>query len=95
MSETIEKAIFLNSVSAKIAEHPEWMADLQMAIQRGIATALESERDKVAALAYGLSLLDFRNHREFNKLINDGRAEKMRAALVAFFAGSEFGETLK
>jgi hypothetical protein len=85
------KSVFIALVSETIKAHPDWMADLQVAIQGGVASALESERANVATLAYGISLLGFLNGDELTRLLLDGRSGEMPRLLARLFAGSEFG----
>ena len=52
-----KKLLFLSFVVENIAENPEWLPDLTLALNRGLSEALSNEREKAADLASGFAWL--------------------------------------
>jgi hypothetical protein len=49
-----EKQEFLNIIVNTLLKHPDWFGDIVNAMQFGLTTRLELEREKTANLAYAL-----------------------------------------
>ena len=87
------KALFLWTVRPFLGKHPEWLADTVLAMQGGIASALETERQKTASLAYSFVTV---------ALAAPGQTERNKNAiqpglktLAEFFEGAQVAEQIR
>lgn len=80
-------------VQIAITEHPEWLADMVLTMQRGITIAIRREEQRSADLAYGFVTLALAAPKKTER--NKDDIQPGLRALVEFFEGSMASETVK
>lgn len=50
-----DKQLFLSVVESTIARHPDWFAEVVLAMQNGLVTRIDAEQEEKANLAYALA----------------------------------------
>lgn len=89
-----EKNNFLALVSAEIHSHPDWLADTQLSIQQALEARVHSEEEKVASLAYAMSIYVNYSPKVTKNYWAYGLARGIEV-LAAFFEGTGFGKQVK
>lgn len=80
-----EKQFFLSVVESTIASHPEWFADVVLAMQNGLVTRIDTEQKEKANLAYALAF--FIQHAP-NVARKGGPLPSAYTTLAKFFDGA-------
>lgn len=87
------KALFLWTVRSFLGKHPEWLADTVLAMQGGIANALEAERQKVSNLAFGFVTVALAAPRQTERSKN--AIQPGLKTLAEFFEGTVTADQIK
>lgn len=87
------KALFLWTVRFLLGKHPEWLADTVLAMQGGIASALEDERQKVSNLAFGFVTVALAAPRQAERSKN--AIQPGLKTLAEFFEGTVTADQIK
>lgn len=87
------KALFLWTVRSFLGKHPEWLADTVLAMQGGIASALEAERQKTASLAYSFVTVALAAPRQTER--NKNAIQPGLKTLAEFFEGTVAADQIK
>lgn len=87
------KRDFLVAARRAIQLHPEWFADAVLAMQDGLMSALEDERQKTANLAYGFVTVALAAPKQTER--NKNAIQLGLQTLARFFEGSVSAERIK